>query len=110
MPKQRQPYILLTMAPTLSDLILCSPAVCSGPSGAKGSKARREKLSLREAFVFLTKSRQIRCLAVMALAQGLSTNLIEIAWKSHLHLLHPSPAAYSVRTCSSCPLSSGVSL
>ena len=33
----------------------------------------------------------------MALAQGLSSNLIEIAWKSHLHKLHPSPAAYSVR-------------
>jgi AAA family ATP:ADP antiporter len=47
--------------------------------------------------VFLTKSPQIQCLAVMALAQGLSTNLIEIAWKSHLHMLHPSPAAYSVR-------------
>ena len=46
--------------------------------------------------MYLTQSRQIRCLAVMALAQGLSTNLIEIAWKSHLHMLHPSPAAYSV--------------
>lgn len=56
----------------------------------------KKKLSIREAVVFLTKSPQIRCLAVMALAQGLSTNLIEIAWKSHLHMLHPSPAAYSV--------------
>ncbi|EIE27375.1 plastidic ADP/ATP translocase, partial [Coccomyxa subellipsoidea C-169] len=55
----------------------------------------KKKLSIREAVVFLTKSPQIRCLAVMALAQGLSTNLIEIAWKSHLHMLHPSPAAYS---------------
>ena len=36
----------------------------------------------------------------MALAQGLSTNLIEIAWKSHLHMLHPSPAAYSVSSAS----------
>lgn len=50
--------------------------------------------------MFLTQSRQIRCLAVMALAQGLSTNLIEIAWKSHLHMLHPSPAAYSVSSTS----------
>lgn len=66
------------------------------PAGAKSSTGKKEKPSLREAFVFLTKSKQIRCLAVMALAQGLSTNLIEIAWKSHLHMLHPSPAAYSV--------------
>ena len=62
----------------------------------RSSKGKDEKPSLREAFVFLTKSKQIRCLAVMALAQGLSTNLIDIAWKSHLHMLHPSPAAYSV--------------
>ncbi len=64
-------------------------------AGEKG-KGRGGKPSLREAFVYLTQSRQIRCLAIMALAQGLSTNLIEIAWKSHLHMLHPSPAAYSV--------------
>ena len=63
---------------------------------AAGGK-KKAKLSLHDAVVFLTKSPQIQCLAVMALAQGLSTNLIEIAWKSHLHMLHPSPAAYSVR-------------
>ena len=51
--------------------------------------------SLRQAFTFLARSPQIRCLAIMALAQGLSANLIEIAWKGQVHLLHPSPAAYS---------------
>jgi len=65
--------------------------------GAGGAPKRKAKLSLREALVFLAKSPQIRCLAVMALAQGLSSNLIDIAWKSHLHMLHPTPAAYSVR-------------
>ena len=68
-------------------------------------KTRKAKLSLREALVFLTNSPQIRCLAVMALAQGLSSNLIEIAWKSYLHKLHPSPAAYSVRPGASGPVS-----
>ena len=57
---------------------------------------KKAKLSLKQVVAFLTRSPQIRCLAVMALAQGLSTNLIDIAWKSHLHKLHPSPAAYSV--------------
>ncbi len=65
--------------------------------GAGGAPKRKAKLSLREALVFLANSPQIRCLAVMALAQGLSSNLIDIAWKSHLHMLHPTPAAYSVR-------------
>lgn len=27
--------------------------------------------------------------------QGLAGNLVEIAWKGHVHLLHPSPSAYS---------------
>ena len=57
---------------------------------------RKAKLTLKEVVAFLTRSPQIRCLAVMALSQGLSTNLLDIAWKSHLHKLHPSPAAYSV--------------
>lgn len=72
-----------------------APGAAAGADGLP--KTRKAKLSLREALVFLTNSPQIRCLAVMALAQGLSSNLIEIAWKSHLHKLHPSPAAYSVR-------------
>jgi hypothetical protein len=69
----------------------------AAPQAGGGGK-QRSKLSMREAVAFLTKSPQMRCLAVMALAQGLSTNLIEIVWKNHLHMLHPSPAAYSART------------
>ncbi|BDA47960.1 ADP,ATP carrier protein 1 [Coccomyxa sp. Obi] len=71
-----------------------SPGAAAVKAVAAGGK-KKAKLSLRDAVIFLTKSPQIQCLAVMALAQGLSTNLIEIAWKSHLHMLHPSPAAYS---------------
>lgn len=53
------------------------------------------KLSLREAFSFLIQSPQIRALALMAIAQGVCTNVLDLAWKSHLRLLHPTPAAYS---------------
>lgn len=51
--------------------------------------------SLREAFSFLARSPPIRCLAVMALAQGLAGNLLEIAWKAQVHTLVPSPSAYA---------------
>lgn len=67
----------------------------SGSSQSQKPK-RKAQLSLKEVVIFLMQSRHIRCLAVMAIAQGLSTNLLDVAWKSHLHLLHPSPAAYSV--------------
>ena len=67
-----------------------------GEEQIESSAPVRTKLTLKQVIAFLTRSPQIRCLAVMALSQGLSTNLIDIAWKSHLHKLHPSPAAYSV--------------
>ena len=38
----------------------------------------KKKLSVVEAFSFLAASKQVRCLALMALAQGISTNLLEV--------------------------------
>jgi len=37
----------------------------------------------------------IRCLATMAVAQGLCSNLAEFAWKHQLRILHPTPQAFS---------------
>ena len=75
-----------------------SSSTGSGDNGARQVGGGRSKLGFKQAVVFLAKSPQIRCLAMMALAQGLTTNLLDVAWKQHLHMLHPSPAAYSVRT------------
>lgn len=61
----------------------------------QSSDSARSQMGFTEAVKYLAKSPQIRCLAMMALAQGLSTNLLDVAWKQHLHMLHPSPAAYS---------------
>ena len=71
-----------------------------GKHATEGKKART-KLPLQEVVTFLLRSPHIQCLAVMALSQGLSTNLIDLAWKNHLHRLHPSPATYAVRRTSS---------
>ena len=73
-----------------------SSSTASSEDGAR-QQGGRSKLGFKQAVVFLAKSPQIRCLAMMALAQGLTTNLLDVAWKQHLHMLHPSPAAYSVR-------------
>lgn len=69
---------------------------------AQSSDGDRSKLGFTEAVKYLAKSPQIRCLAMMALAQGVSTNLLDVAWKQHLHMLHPSPAAYSVSPLQTC--------
>lgn len=52
-------------------------------------------MSMRDAWEFLKASPQIRCLALMALAQGITTNLLDLAWKHYLHKLATTPAAYS---------------
>ena len=43
----------------------------------------------------LAASIPIQCLAVMSLAQGLCTNLMEFAWKSHIRLLYHNPADFT---------------
>lgn len=78
-----------------------SNSTASSEDGAR-QQGGRSKLGFKQAVVFLAKSPQIRCLAMMALAQGLTTNLLDVAWKQHLHMLHPSPAAYSVSPPASC--------
>ena len=54
------------------------------------------KPSVAESLSFLARSPQIQCLGVMSLSQGLTTNLLDLAWKTQLHMLHPSPTAYAV--------------
>jgi ATP/ADP translocase len=44
----------------------------------------KKKLSVMEAFSFLAASKQVRCLALMALAQGISTNLLEVRAPEHM--------------------------
>eukprot|EP00899_Mesostigma_viride_P005294 jgi/Mesvir1/14766/Mv05407-RA.1 len=72
--------------------------VADGSSGT-GPAARRAKKkehpSLRESLDFLSSNQQIRYLAVMALAQGLSSLIFQTAWKGQLRELHPIPSDYS---------------
>nr|BBG40173.1 hypothetical protein [Parachlorella kessleri] len=74
-------------------------AVRQAVLAAERREARRQRrkkaMSLKDAFSFLKRSPQIRCLAVMALSQGITCNLLDLTFKHHLHKLHTSPAAYS---------------
>lgn len=79
-----------------SDASSSSTAHSPSSHHRQNRQGNRSKLGFKEAVVFLAQSPQIRSLAMMALAQGLTTNLLDVAWKQHLHMLHPSPAAYSV--------------
>jgi ATP:ADP antiporter, AAA family len=75
-----------------------TPSVQKSSSSAEAATSTSKvpsSMSLKDAWEFLRRSPQIRCLAVMAVAQGITTRLLEVTWKHYLHQLHSSPAAYA---------------
>ena len=60
-----------------------------------GKRATKIKLSMRENFSYLLKSRYLLYIAAIVLAYNLSINLIEIVWKNQMRELYPTPAEYN---------------
>lgn len=58
-------------------------------------KKVKAKLSMKESFNQLIRSKYLGCIAILVLAYGVSINLIEVTWKSQLKLQYPDPNAYS---------------
>ncbi|GAB4192144.1 MAG: NTP/NDP exchange transporter Npt1 [Simkaniaceae bacterium] len=58
-------------------------------------KKEKPKMSLKDSFLYLARSKYIGCIAVLVLAYGISINLIEVTWKSQLKLQYPHPNDYS---------------
>lgn len=61
---------------------------------SKAPKKSKEKLSLRQGFKHLIKSRYLLGIAILVVGYGLAMNLIEVTWKASLKLTYPSPADY----------------
>lgn len=62
----------------------------------KKLKKEKPKMSLKESFLFLSKSKYIGCLAVLVIAYGIAINIVEVTWKSQLKLQYPTPNDYAV--------------
>jgi AAA family ATP:ADP antiporter len=67
------------------------------PTKAQMAKRNRtkKKRGLFDALKFVANSPELSCLAVMAISQGISTILFQVAWKTQLRILHPNPTAYA---------------
>lgn len=65
------------------------------PSEQKKAKKEKPKMSMKESFLFLAKSKYIGCLAILVIAYGISINIIEVTWKSQLKLQYPNANDYS---------------
>lgn len=56
----------------------------------------KEKLSMRESFGYLVRSKYLMCLAFIVVAYNLVINLVEVVWKHEVHELYPSPSDYNL--------------
>jgi ATP:ADP antiporter, AAA family len=64
-------------------------------SEVKKAKKEKPKLSLKESFSYLFKSKYVLCLAILVIAYGVSIQLVEVTWKGQLKLQYPNPNEYS---------------
>jgi len=57
----------------------------------------REKIrmSMRENFAYLARSKYLVCIAVIVFAYNLAINLVEVVWKDQMRCLYPNPSEYN---------------
>ena len=60
-----------------------------------GSKKKKKKQGLAASLTYVFESPEVACLAVMAIAQGLSSIIFQVAWKTQLRILRPDPTSYA---------------
>lgn len=59
------------------------------PSEQKVTKKSKPKLSMKESFMYLIRSKYLGCIALLVMAYGISINLVEVTWKDQLHHQYP---------------------
>lgn len=57
-------------------------------------KKVKSKLTLKQSFSQLVKSRYLIGIAILVVGYGLTINLVEVTWKASLKLAYPNPADY----------------
>ena len=59
-------------------------------SEQKAVKKEKPKLSMKESFMLLIRSKYLGCIALLVMAYGISINLVEVTWKDQLHHQYPN--------------------
>ncbi len=66
------------------------------PKDAKRETEVKGKLSLRESFSYLLRSKYLICLAFIVISYNAVINLVEVLWKHEVHELYPQPGDYNL--------------
>lgn len=78
----------------INKYVLTDPRFYSQGERTKTKKSK-PKLSMKQSFMYLIRSKYLGCIAILVLSYGVAINLIEVTWKSQLKLQYPDPNAYS---------------
>lgn len=78
-----------------SAAILPEPQCTAAAAADEDDAGAKPRPGAWESIKVLGRSLEIRCLAIMSLAQGLCNSLMEFAWKCHMRILYPSPADFT---------------
>ncbi len=66
------------------------------PKEEKKKKAPKPKLTLKESFYMVTRSKYIGLMALLVMSYGISINLVEGVWKSRIKELYVTSADYTM--------------
>ena len=58
-------------------------------------KPPKIKMSMRENFSYLARSKYLVCIAVIVLTYNIAINLVEVVWKNQMKDLYPNPGDYN---------------
>ena len=61
----------------------------------KAANKKTKKAGLLSSLMYVFESPEVACLAVMAVAQGLSSIIFQVAWKTQLRIYRPDPTSYA---------------
>jgi len=78
----------------INHYVLVDPRFYNQEEQAKQKKAK-PKLSIKESFLYLVRSKYLGCIAILVLSYGIAINLIEVTWKGQLKSYYPDPNAYN---------------
>lgn len=100
--KWENSLILLTSLVLISGILIMiiyahlNERILKAPSTAEMKKKPKIKMSMRQNFSFLRKSKYLLYIALIVLAYNIIINLIEVIWKDQVRQLYPDPNLYNI--------------
>lgn len=65
------------------------------PNELKKAKKDKPKMTLKQSFAYLAKSKYLLCLLILVVGYGVAIQLVEVTWKNQVKLQYPNPNEYS---------------